>query len=463
MGDSNIRKGYDLVTKGLRTCDIFGLPITLKYNGEDTYTTPVGGCTSVIVILFLAVYSITQLVAMFGRQKDNVSTVILQTDLSKDQNILNIEHTDFRFAIGLRPTDIEQADIDHKPEWATVTYKQHTMIRKQTDNKHVAHPVSPSDAVKCGDIFEDIFGKDESKNFNLHNHLCPKSFGYELSGNNVNRQFNYLEIIGMIDMAKLPGNPQEFLQNFITNNYIELVLTQYHFDTEDYENPKKASLHNEVAFPLMSGFTVHKHIKLKVNKATDYKNFFWTYEPDEYTFYSVEEGSSSLTHQTEPGVFFRIFLELDSSYTHIERRSYNIYDVFAQVGGVMGILVAICTILITYVSSRLFIMSMLSKFYTLHDTNHKNEPDLEEIKEENEGGRELRRMNMNVHRSETKQEEMHSMENSHYRNKSDNKIYPMSGASNLSKIKRYIYLNKLLVFKLKDYIQILFCCNKIKK
>ena len=49
----------------IKSCDMFGLPVSLTYRGESRFKTAIGGCTSLIIILvafFGAAYQLKSLI-----------------------------------------------------------------------------------------------------------------------------------------------------------------------------------------------------------------------------------------------------------------------------------------------------------------------------------------------------------------------------------------------------------------
>ena len=45
------------VTDFVKSRDIYGHPITLNYQGDDTYKTFIGGCISLALLAFVAAYA----------------------------------------------------------------------------------------------------------------------------------------------------------------------------------------------------------------------------------------------------------------------------------------------------------------------------------------------------------------------------------------------------------------------
>ena len=62
--------------------------------------------------------------------------------------------------------------------------------------------------------------------------------------------------------------------------------------------------------------------------------------------------------------------ELDQEYLYIERRAYTFIDVLGQVGGFMGILIPLGSIIVGLISNRIYWMTLISTFYDTENTNN---------------------------------------------------------------------------------------------
>ena len=72
------------VRKCSRKLDIFGKPITLKFDKDwDTHETKMGGFLTVMFVILIIVYSTMQINVMLGYGQDNIKNIYQNTDYEK--------------------------------------------------------------------------------------------------------------------------------------------------------------------------------------------------------------------------------------------------------------------------------------------------------------------------------------------------------------------------------------------
>ena len=93
--------------------------------------------------------------------------------------------------------------------------------------------------------------------------------------------------------------------------------------------------------------------------------------PNEYQFLSSGGVSTDTYYQDEDGEYLVFIFELDQEYLDIERRAYTFIDVLGQVGGFMGILIPLGSILVGFISNNIYWITLISTFYDTEAPLHK--------------------------------------------------------------------------------------------
>ena len=149
-----------------------------------------------------------------------------------------------------------------------------------------------------------------------------------------------------------------------TNMRIELIMTDYYFDTNDYDNPVKISRQNDLFFTLILNSFQEKILKIRANDAEDYPSYLQNISPDENDYLQVGSLKEDLRVAQDSELFVMNF-ELDQAYISTERKAYTFLDVISQVGGFMGFLIPIGAVLVGILSNQIYWTTLLSTFYDI--------------------------------------------------------------------------------------------------
>lgn len=82
-----IKSASDGVTEYIKSKDIYGQPVSLNYQGEDTYKTLPGGCISILVLFVLLCYSLLKFKYMMFKEEWQL---IQQTVVAEEIDLLTI-------------------------------------------------------------------------------------------------------------------------------------------------------------------------------------------------------------------------------------------------------------------------------------------------------------------------------------------------------------------------------------
>ena len=85
--------------------------------------------------------------------------------------------------------------------------------------------------------------------------------------------------------------------------------------------------------------------------------------PNEYEFMSIGSVTTNTYLQGDSSDYLIFVFELDQEYLYIERRAYTFIDVLGQVGGFMGILIPLGSVLVKIISNNIYWMTLINTFY----------------------------------------------------------------------------------------------------
>ena len=111
-------------------------------------------------------------------------------------------------------------------------------------------------------------------------------------------------------------------------------------------------------------------VKIQANKAEDWPSYLQSIFPNQYEFLSIGSITSDIFYETDDKEYFVVQFELDRVYYDIERRAYTFIDVLGQVGGFMGILIPLGSVLVGFISNKIYWMTLISTFYDTEHTNY---------------------------------------------------------------------------------------------
>mmetsp|Transcript_27891 Transcript_27891/g.24674 ORF Transcript_27891/g.24674 Transcript_27891/m.24674 type:complete len:217 (+) Transcript_27891:347-997(+) len=151
---------------------------------------------------------------------------------------------------------------------------------------------------------------------------------------------------------------------------VSIALTSYFFNVENYEIPIEVTMKNDFEFALIPGWTLEKHVKIKVNEAFDSTSFWNPFTSSTYLYYSVDDVIDVIQPENTNEELMRIKVMVDKSYVKTQRNVYTIHDMLGNIGGFMGIIVPFFGILANLFSSTMFKMILVSNFYKVNNEKY---------------------------------------------------------------------------------------------
>ena len=151
------------------------------------------------------------------------------------------------------------------------------------------------------------------------------------------------------------------------------VCTTY-FDFDDYSQPIKYFIDDQFYFELTSGFTKSNQIYVRENIVDDSNSIFQIQQSSNKTnFISVEHFDIFFRKEINNTVF-RSAITKDSKSVSYQRSVLTFLDCCGFIGGVNEILHLFGMLIVSSISGKSFIYSILSKLYKVsnYEDQHKN-------------------------------------------------------------------------------------------
>lgn len=90
------------------------------------------------------------------------------------------------------------------------------------------------------------------------------------------------------------------------------------------------------------------------------------------TFYSVERSDYDFTNEIYGNMFACTFV-IDSKEDYYERKVYNFFDLTGQIGGLYEIFSIIGGIIVSFLSEKILMLSLMSSLYQVNSKNDSSE------------------------------------------------------------------------------------------
>ena len=353
IGNWTINKITDL--------DIFGVPVTLNFNGKDKFKTFWGGWTSLVLTILIVIIAILSLVTLL--QKGN-SELISRTN-SNNLVYDNTMHY-FRqkgFLISIYGISNFSSSILQDSSYLEISAKEYTYTRDSVGG--TIPPVITSRTLTIDrwlDKWADIIGYDFASTAGMNATYCIQEDDIKVGGNLLGTEYSYIEI----DISQWQsGSCQSTtdIDNAAQLYKIGTAVSRYYFDSNDYENPLKVNLLTGDRWSLLPGYTRYVNLLLKKYTASDFTNLFYSINPSTYEYYTVDHSSQDLYVQEADKDYLRVILSVDSDYTEIERRVYTLFDWFGEIGGIIGLFTLLTGLLVGMFSENIYINTLLSNLY----------------------------------------------------------------------------------------------------
>ena len=131
-------------------------------------------------------------------------------------------------------------------------------------------------------------------------------------------------------------------------------------------------LDDRYSYKLAPGFRKTVRTFVRPNTAEFRDSLFDLEFLESEQFYSVTDYDVDISLEVEDGVLLNYIMRLDHNQDHYERSVYTLVDLTGQIGGLYEIFQLVGRLCIGFISSKILILTMMSKMYHVQ-TPHNNE------------------------------------------------------------------------------------------
>ena len=343
---------------------MYGTPVTFTFRGEEKFTTIIGGLSTIIVWGIVILYTISQIRDVIKRENTSINSNVLSQSLLESTETYNPYKGGFRIGVGSNHLAGVDEDLLGYPTYLDAYFGHYQVKYDKIGGNKIVEKYEEIRPKEWGSDFFGLLDDTVVRNIGLNEMYCPATSNWTIGGSSTGIQYHFLEAKVKRWQLSVGWEDKTEIDTSLVGQSIIFGITNYYFDVEDYNKPVNVTVENEFEFFLIPGFTVEKELRVRVNKAVDYTNPWFSIGAKEYTYYSIETVAERLQPENNDDLL-RVRIVLDNKHTLIERKVYTVYDMLGQVGGVMGIFFAAGSIFTNFFSANIYAMTLLSYFYKI--------------------------------------------------------------------------------------------------
>ena len=300
---------------------------------------------------------------MINRQNTTFNINQLQRNWESDTSSYNM--LDSKFAIGFKFSDFDDdTSISYDESYFNVEFKTVSIRRNDPSGDVISENETFIDLSPCNQTFAPFVGPLINTVLNLNSYLCPTTLNFNLAGNLISKEYDFFTYEITKCQAHEYCKSDSEIETAMERLRVQLVFTNYYFDSKEYDSPIKISRQNDYFFSLLPGLFQEKILKIQANEAEDWTSYIQSLFSTNYEYLQAGHIKEDLRVQEEATVFSLNF-ELDENYINIERRAYTFLDVLGQVGGFMGFLIPTFGFVIAILSDKVYWTTLLHTFYDI--------------------------------------------------------------------------------------------------
>ncbi|TNV80330.1 hypothetical protein FGO68_gene3640 [Halteria grandinella] len=375
-GKPLLNRFEERVANGLRKIDIYGHPISLKYEKSATFQSPLGGfCT--IIVLFIILYQFFYLFIQTV-QRDKFTVVL--TESREDLNINNSTYTlnQHNFDIAVIPLItgyLPNVTLDNIDDYFTVHIQNGYLKIVGTDPLLI---LEDQELERCGD---DRFLNltEKTKAMGIGRYLCPKKgFKFELQGSFSSLQNKFISVkINYCDQASLdkqhPGKGRKckpMAQSKAILPFVQYRIAQLtqNFDPNEFkESPIKSQVNVDILVGLQESISNVQNYKLSRNTVILLDNWVTDlFESENEIIYTdmryINGAQAQYSNSSIYGLAF-ITYALDDRTLKIERSVQTLSYIFSLLGGLTGAISLVIQALIGWLQEKLYISALIGQLF----------------------------------------------------------------------------------------------------
>ncbi|CAI2387199.1 unnamed protein product [Moneuplotes crassus] len=361
----------------IKAKDIFNHKICLTHNGSDRYSSFVGGCSFILVVIFLAIYGGLLFMSMFRRREVTANVNVFKGDL-KDNGAYGYTSKAGSLAEGIKLTDGPYIAVNFTPSISSYLFGSdgsdlvpaseafnvsayYENIDLDTSGAGSASTTTLNFETCNEDNFPNIFKLGNT----INHYKCLNLKGLELQGDSLNTKRKVIRFQVDINANKngieIDVRDHDTLNKYIYGARLMLIIDNKFFDFKNIEEPVQNYFQYET-FDIPDSFhKVRVDLKVRKNTFTKRDGFFpWSVE-EEGEFHSIEKTSDTIMSNVAPipadwdietfGILSGT-ISLDYEQTFYERRVTDLLEVTGQLGGIFELYEIIGGFIIGWISSR---------------------------------------------------------------------------------------------------------------
>ena len=363
-----ISRSINCIDANIRKRDIFGVPVSLNFKGEETFKTTFGGLITLICIVISVNLMISEVRTMITRDNTVINTSTLIRDLINDSTEFKIGEDGFRFGLAVAEERGQLTDdFLLETEYLNFTMFHHRLTRESIGSNNSSSEFVDLGLKRCDEEFSEVADQQTILNIGFDRYRCPEHKNYTLGGNIYSEQLN--EIIIRINRctngSSIVCKSDAEIDTFIRNKFFNLGLSNFYFDGDDYDDPIKPIIDDKLTFTFIPGLRKEVTIFMKINEATDNYDYAPFSSPRHYTYYENDRYIEQIVQRDSlrDKILLRVKIMLDEKSTKIERSVYSFNDMIGQVGGSVGFIVFIGSMIASVYTSTAYFCSLVSEFY----------------------------------------------------------------------------------------------------
>lgn len=345
------------IAHSVRKVDLYGKSISIMYRGDDKFKTYLGGIASVIIFLFLVIYSSFLLDVMRKKSTIIFNTTAVIRDLTKDFTNHYLAKHEFAFAVEWTGS---MNNLLHPDDNSIVELEIYQHVDTAIGNGKFSSSKVKLDYELCGNKFP-YFNQTLINHFGIKDYMCVKAKDYFIGGNIYSDKNSYIEII----LKKCTSRGEscasdEDIKDRVDDTELDIIMIDGYFDLNNFKTPIGHFLTEKFHYSIIPGFEKISSVYIKENKLELQDNYLQYSGAKKNTFYSVAESTDDLRATTD-SEYVRVYLKLDPERRQYKRTVYSLLDLIAQLGGVFSVIQSIFTFILGMYADRVFFHSVLSK------------------------------------------------------------------------------------------------------
>ena len=149
------------------------------------------------------------------------------------------------------------------------------------------------------------------------------------------------------------------------NSRFLLAIENTVVNMKDYRNGVQKIVEDGLYWELVPTLRKKSDVFIRKNEVSFEDAYVQLGFPYEEEFYQVVEHSESFETESDEGEILNVYFRMDKVSDIYERQVYSFAELIGQAGGFYGALLAFSTLIISMITNRLFIGSILRKIYQI--------------------------------------------------------------------------------------------------